>query len=77
MTDLRIRNTDEKLLEALKKQAKRHNRSLAAEVRQILADAVSPAPRADLLALADQIAAMTPDVPQTDSADLLREDRDR
>ena len=77
MADLKIRNIDEKVLEALKKQAKRHNRSLGAEVRQILADAVSPTPPTDLLALADQIAAMTPDVPQTDSADLLREDRDR
>ncbi len=80
MGDLKIRNIDAKLLEALKKRAKRHNRSLEAEVRQILSAAVPPtppAPRVDLLALADQIAAMTPDVPQTDSADLLREDRDR
>lgn len=77
MTDLKIRNIDEKVLEALKERAKRHGRSLEAEVRQILVDAVTPTPPTDLLALADQIAAMTPDVPQTDSADLLREDRDR
>jgi plasmid stability protein len=79
MANLTIRNVDDEVVEALKAKAKAHNRSLEAEIRQILVDQVRrPAWRgAELRALAEKIAAMTPDVPQTDSVELLREDRDR
>ncbi|MCP5374221.1 MAG: hypothetical protein H6907_21000 [Hyphomicrobiales bacterium] len=78
MANLTIRNLDDDIAEALKARAKAHNRSLEAEVRQILTDqALRPWRGAELVARAERIAAMTPDVPQTDSVDLVREDRDR
>ena len=78
MANLTIRNLDDDVVEALRIRAKQHNRSLEAELRQILSDQVRRPWRGDeLLARANRIAAMTPDVPQTDSAELLREDRER
>ena len=79
MATLTIRNVDDDIVEALKARAKSHNRSLESEIRQILVDQVRrPSWRgAELLERAKRIAAMTPNVPQTDSVELLREDRDR
>ena len=79
MTDLTIRDLDERIIEALTRRAKANNRSLEVEIREILVQAAQPSapPRADLRALADRIAAMTPEGSQTDSTVLLREDRDR
>ena len=77
MADLTIRNLDEEIIEALKRRAKANNRSLEAEIREILTQAAQPSAPPDLRALAERIAAMTPDVQQTDSTALLREDRDR
>ena len=79
MANLTIRNVDDDIVETLKARAKAHNRSLEAEIRQILAVQVRRPWRggAELRALAEKIAAMTPNVPQTDSVELLREDRDR
>jgi len=78
MANLTIRNLDDEVAAALKARAKAHNRSLEAEVRQILTDqARRPWRGAELVARAERIAAMTSDVPQTDSVDLLREDRER
>ena len=79
MASLTIRNVDDDIVEALKARAKSHNRSLESEIRQILVDQVRrPSWRgAELLERAKRIAAMTPDVPQTDSVELLREDRAR
>ena len=78
MANLTIRNVEDEIVDALKAKAKAHNRSLEAEIRQILADQVRrPWRDAELRALAEKIAAMTPNVPQTDSVELLREDRDR
>jgi len=79
MPTLTIRNVEEEIVESLKQQAKRNNRSLEAELREILATRVRRRWRgAELVARADHIAAMTPkDVKQTDSTELLREDRDR
>jgi antitoxin FitA len=79
MANLTIRNVDDEVVEMLKAKAKAHNRSLEAEIRQFLVDqARRPSWRgAELLERAKRIAAMTPDVPQTDSVELLREDRDR
>lgn len=78
MANLTIRNLDDEVVEALKARARDHHRSLEAELRQILTEQVRrPWRGAELVARADRIAALTPDVPQTDSVDLLREDRER
>ncbi len=77
MANVTIRNLDDEVVKKLKAQAKEHNRSLEAELRRILTDAAKPSAITDLLELADRIAAMTPEVPQTDSVELLREDRRR
>ena len=76
MANLMIRNLEDDVFGALKARAKSHNRSLEAELRQILTDVVrGTGGGVDLRALAERITAMTPDVKQTDSVDLLREDR--
>ena len=78
MANLTIRNLDDKVVERLKKRAKDNGRSLEAELRELLKQAANRKSPKELLALADRIAAMTPaGVKQTDSAELLREDRDR
>ncbi len=77
MANLTIRNVDDHVVERLKKKAKDNGRSLEAELRELLKQAAKRKSPEELLAIADRIAAMTPDVPQTDSAELLREDRDR
>ncbi len=77
MANLTIRNIDDTIVAHLKQRAKQHNRSLEAELRTILCDVVAASESTDLAVLAQRIAAMTPDTPQTDSAELLRQDRDR
>ena len=78
MAGLTIRNLDDEFVEALRKQAKANNRSLEDELRVILTRAARGQAPEDFLALADRIAAMTPpDRPQTDSTELIREDRKR
>jgi antitoxin FitA len=74
---LTVRNIDDGVVAALKAQAKRNKRSLEAQVRVLLRDAVEPGSRTSLRELADRIAALTPKVPQTDSTELVREDRAR
>jgi antitoxin FitA len=79
MATLTIRNLDEELMENLRKQAKRHDRSVEAEVRQILKQNVRPklSPE-EFQALARRIRAMTPrGVEQPDSVELIREARAR
>ena len=78
MATLTIRNLDDALVKKLKAQARASHRSLEAEVREVLAKEVHSRERMrQFLARADRIAAMTPDVPQTDSTILVREDRQR
>ncbi len=78
MASVIIRDLDERIVKKLKARAKANNRSLEAELRDILSAEVNKHERMrQFLAKADRIAAMTPKVPQTDSAILLREDRDR
>lgn len=77
MSTLTVRNVDDDVVAALKARARRNKRSLEAEVRVVLRDAADPGSRTSLRELADQIAALTPKVPQTDSTELVREDRDR
>ncbi len=78
MANLTIRNVDDHVVERLKKRAKGNGRSLEAELRELHKHAANRKSPEELLAIADRIAAMTPaGVKQTDSAELLREDRDR
>lgn len=77
MASVTIRNLDDDVVAALKRRAKTNNRSLEAELREILSATVRRQAGQDFLALADRIAAMTPDGPRADSLDLLREDRRR
>ncbi len=77
MANVTIRNLDDEVVVRLKKRAKTSNRSLEAELREILTRAADTMTSRELRVIAERIAAMTPDVPQTDSAELIREDRDR
>ena len=77
MPNVTIRNVDDRVLAKLKQQAKANKRSLAAELRAILTRAAQGDAGNDPRAAAERIAALTPDAAQTDSTDLLREDRRR
>jgi plasmid stability protein len=74
---LTIRNLEDDVVDALKAQARRNGRSLEAEVRELLRGAATGDSPKSLRNLADRIAALTPDVPQTDSTALIRADRTR
>ena len=76
MAQILVRNLDDDLVERLKNRAKRDGRSLESEVRIILEQAA----RVDMLAaraLVDRIRAGFKGRRFSDSADLVREDRDR
>ena len=77
MATVTVRNLDEAVVEALKERARANNRSLEGELRHILTAAARSAGPVDLRALAERIAALTPERPQTESTDLLRGDRRR
>lgn len=78
MATVTIRDLDEKVVTKLKARAKANHRSLEAELRELLSSSVKEQERRQrFLAKADRIAAMTPSARQTDSAELLREDRRR
>jgi len=78
MATVTIRDLDAKIVARLKARAKANNRSLEAELRELLSGVVKEQERRQrFLAKADRIAAMTPKVIQTDSTKLLREDRRR
>ena len=79
MTDPTIPNVSEATMRALRARAQAAGRSVEEEARELLSRRADVSiDRAELLARADGIRAMTPaDVPQTDSTDLIREDRDR
>lgn len=77
MGNLTIRNLDDNVIEILKAQARTNQRSLEAEVRYMLTQRGDRRINiADFRERARQIAGMTDRV-QTDSVELLREDRDR
>jgi plasmid stability protein len=76
MATVTIRNLDDDVVDKLKERAKLNQRSLEAELRQVLAEVVQPSRRVNLRELADRIAAMTPNVPQTDSGILQAEGRE-
>ena len=78
MGSLTIRNLDDRVIERLEAQARSNRRSLEGEIRHILTRRADRAARiADFRERTDRLASLTAGVRQTDSAILLREDRDR
>jgi plasmid stability protein len=76
MAQVIIRNLDDEVVQRLKQRARAKRHSLEQELRDILATAARP----DLAEFRDFATAMRAryaGVPQTDSVELLREDRDR
>jgi plasmid stability protein len=76
MAQVIVRNLDDRVVERLKQVAKRRGHSLEQELRNILSAAAKPS-RAEMIAEIDRIRAMTPRKLQSDSTDLIRQDRDR
>ena len=77
MATITVRNVDDKLVAALKAQAKANQRSLEGEIRYLLAQqALRHTRLEDFRERTARLAALTADRPQTDSVLLLREDRD-
>ena len=83
MRQVVIRDLDERVVEALQHDADRHGRSVEDEAREILTTAALVRPRRERftpeerLAFADAIRARARSPQQTESLDLLREDRAR
>ncbi|MDE0202473.1 MAG: hypothetical protein OXK73_08575 [Rhodospirillaceae bacterium] len=78
MGNVTIRNLDDRVIDTLKAQAKANQRSLEAELRFVLSQEVNHRLRiAAFRERTAQLVSETADVPQTDSVDLLRQDRDR
>ena len=75
MAQVIVRNLDEQVVSSLKFKAELHGRSLEQELRDLLKRAAELT-KEEKLALVDRIRAMTPQRLETDSADLIREDRD-
>ena len=78
MGSLTIRNLDDRVIDALKAQARSNQRSLETEVRFLLTERVERRVRmADFRERSGEITRMSAGTPQTDSVELLREDRER
>lgn len=78
MGNLTIRNVDDHVIGQLKAQAKANQRSLEGEIRHLLTQQVNRLDRvADFRERTRQLLSLTDGTAQTDSVDLLREDRDR
>jgi plasmid stability protein len=76
MAQVLVRNLPDDVVDRLKTQAVRRRHSLEQELREILTRASRPS-RAEMVAGIDRIRAMTPTTLQSDSTDILREERDR
>ena len=78
MGTLTIRNLDDQVIERLKEQARANHRSLEGEVRHLLTQRLDRlAQIADFRERTRQLVSRTVHTPQTDSVDMLREDRAR
>ena len=78
MGEVTIRNLDEQIIDALKAQAKANRRSLEAELHHVLTQKVNP--RLNMAVFRERTARIsnaTINEAQTDSVELLRQDRDR
>ncbi len=77
MPDLLIRNLAPDTMATLKANAQKHRRSVNAEVVEIIEREIASSRRAEAFwKRADALRTMTDGVEQTDTADLIREDRD-
>jgi len=76
MPNVLVRNVDEKVLEKLKTKAARNGRSLQREVQIILNDSINFEPLSDS-EVAGKIKDSLRGRQHSDSAELLREDRNR
>jgi len=76
MAQVIVRNLPDDVVARLKARAKQRKHSLEQELREILREAARPS-REEIIADIDRIRAMTPRKLQSDSTDLIREDRDR
>ena len=78
MGTLTIRNLDDRVIGRLKAQAKANHRSLEGEIRHILTAQVDRTERIlDFRERTRRLISLTAGSHQSDSVDLLREDRDR
>ena len=78
MGNLTIRNVDDRVIEQLKLQAKANQRSLEGEVRHLLTQQANRRGRvAEFRERTRKLLSLTEATVQTDSVDLLRQDRDR
>ena len=78
MGTLTIRNLDDRVIEYLKAQARKSGRSLEGEIRYMLTERADRRLRiAAFRERTRELASATAGIPQTDSAVLLRADRDR
>jgi plasmid stability protein len=76
MAQVLVRNLDEQVVTALRRKAELHGRSLEQELRVTLT-AAARLTGEERLALARRVRGLTPvTVQQTDSAELIRQDRD-
>ncbi|SNS30035.1 MULTISPECIES: hypothetical protein [unclassified Azospirillum] len=74
---LALRGIEDEVHEALRRRAAQSGRSIEAEARAIIAEACLPMRPIDwATGLRSRAKARTGDIPQTDSADLVREARD-
>ncbi len=77
MGQVLVRGLDEAVVERLKRRAEGHNRSLEAELRDVLEQASRQVDVATARGLADRIRLRLEGRPHADSAGMIREDRDR
>ena len=79
MAQILVRDLDPLIVERLKQRARRHNRSLQAEVKTILEEAgrVDMEARKEFREWAKELRESLAGIPQTDSVELIREDRER
>ena len=76
MAQVIIRHLPDDVVARLKVRARQRKHSLEQELREILQEASQPS-REEIIADIDRIRAMTPQKLQSNSTDLIREDRDR
>jgi plasmid stability protein len=76
MATIILRNLDDRVAQRLRERAARKGRSMSAELRQIVAEAVAgPASRPDLKKLAAQVRALSSGRRHTPAERLVRESR--
>ena len=78
MANVTVRNIDDHVIASLKAQAKANHRSLEGEIRHVLAQQALRRSRLDeFRERTARLASLTEGISQTDSVDLIRDDRDR